>query len=347
MKVLVINTMAPFVWGGAEELAEHLVRNLRLRGYESELLRLPFQWEPYDGIPAEIARFKNMRLPNVDRVISMKFPAYFIPAEHHTTWLIHQYRQAYDLWDSPYNNLPHNWSGEAVRDSIRAHDDALFPARPRLFTISTEISRRLKHYNGVDAPALRAPINDPELFGGGEPQNYILAPGRINASKRQSLLVQAMHHMPSSARLIVAGPPESDADAAQLRELVEKLGLEDQVTLDLRFLDRKELGHYVNHASAVAYLPFQEDSYGYVTMEAFEAGKPVVTCTDAGELLDIVIDQETGFLAEPDPESLAGAMAALFYNPALAQEMGQRGRALWRNKNINWESHISRLIGEN
>lgn len=347
MKVLVINTMAPFIWGGAEELAEHLVRNLRLRGHDAELLRLPFQWDPYDGIPAEIARFKTIHLSNTDRVISMKFPAYFIPAEHHTTWLIHQYRQAYDLWDSPYNNLPHDWSGKAVRDVIRAYDDAFFARQSRLFTISSEVSRRLKQYNDVDAPPLRAPINDPELFDGGEAQDYILAPGRINSSKRQWMLVEAMRHMPASARLIIAGPPESDADADRLRELVARHNLEEQVTLDLRFVTREELGNYVNHASAVAYLPFQEDSYGYVTMEAFEAGKPVITCTDAGELLDIVIDQDTGALSEPQPEALAAAMAALLYNQDLAQDMGQRGRELWRGKDVNWDSHISRLLGMN
>jgi glycosyltransferase involved in cell wall biosynthesis len=346
MKVLVINTMAPFVWGGAEELADHLVRNLRLRNINAELLRLPFQWEPYDGIPAEIARFKAMRLPNVDRVISMKFPAYFIPAEHHTTWLVHQYRQAYDLWDSPYNNIPHDWSGEGVRDIIRAQDDTFFSRQRRLFTISTEVSRRLKQFNGVEAPALRAPINDPELFGGRESQGYILAPGRINDAKRQWLLVEAMQHMPTSARLIVAGPPETKADAARLHDLVEKLDLSDRVTLDLRFLDREDLANYVNHAAAVAYLPFQEDSYGYVTMEAFEAGKPVVTANDAGELLDIVIDQETGFVSNAIPESLAAAMATLLYDPPLAREMGQRGRDLWRGKGINWDSHISRLLGD-
>lgn len=346
MKVLVINTMAPFVWGGAEELADNLVRNLRLRSIDAELLRLPFQWEPYDGIPAEIVRFKAMRLPNVDRVISMKFPAYFIPAKHHTTWLIHQYRQAYDLWDSPYNNLPHDWSGEVVRDIVKVQDDELFRENRRLFTISTEVSRRLKQYNGVDAPALRAPINDPELFRGGESRNYILAPGRINDSKRQWLLVQAMQHMPASARLIVAGPPESETDAARLRDIVEQLGLTDRVALDLRFLKREELANYVNHAAVVAYLPFQEDSYGYVTMEAFEAGKPVVTTTDSGELLDIVIDQETGLVSEATPESLAAAMAMLLYDPPLAREMGKQGRDLWRSKNINWDSHISRLLGD-
>jgi glycosyltransferase involved in cell wall biosynthesis len=346
MKVLIINTMAPFVWGGAEELAEHLARNLRLRGHDADLLRLPFRWDPFDGIPAEIARFKAMRLPNVDRVISMKFPAYYIPAENTTTWLIHQYRQAYDLWDSPYNNLPHNISGEMVRDFIRAHDDDFFGKQRRLFTISTEVSRRLQHFNGVVAPALRAPINDPELFCGGEPGGFILAPGRVNGAKRQHLLVEAMQYLPPSARLIVAGPPETQQDARILEQKVADLDLGGRVKLDLRFLSREELAEYVNHATAIAYLPFQEDSYGYVTMEAFEAGKPVITCDDAGELLDIVLDEQTGFVCEPEPEALAAAMATLLDDATMAEDMGRNGQEVWRGKNINWDSHISRLLGD-
>lgn len=345
MKVLVANTMAPFVWGGAEELAVHFVRNLRIMGHEAELLRLPFQWDPFDNIPAEIARFKTMRLPNVDRVISMKFPAYLLPIENQTTWLIHQYRQAYDLWSSPYSNLPHDWRGELVRDVIRSHDDHYFVNQRKLFTISSEVSRRLKEFNGVDAPALRAPINDPHLFIGGDSYDYIIAPGRINASKRQYLLVEAMQYLPSTARLIVAGPPETEADALRLRNSVAEFNLEDRVILDMRFLDREELAEYVNHAVAVAYLPYHEDSYGYVTMEAFQASKPVITTCDAGELLELVTDEHTGLVAEPDPQSLAACIAQLFYDRKQAAEMGAAGHALWRSKNITWEANISTLLG--
>lgn len=52
MKVLVVNNMAPFVWGGAEELAAHLVKNLVLAGHEAQVLRIPFQWEPASRIPS-------------------------------------------------------------------------------------------------------------------------------------------------------------------------------------------------------------------------------------------------------------------------------------------------------
>jgi hypothetical protein len=50
MKVLVVNNAAPFVRGGAEELADHLVRELNAtKGVEAELMRIPFRWEPAEG----------------------------------------------------------------------------------------------------------------------------------------------------------------------------------------------------------------------------------------------------------------------------------------------------------
>lgn len=345
MKIIVANAMAPFVWGGAEELANHLILNLRRLGHDAELFRIPFAWEPFSNIPVEMARLKALRLPAADRVISMKFPVYLLDAEHHSTWLIHQYRQAYDLWDSPYCNIPHTAEGREVRDLIIASDTEALGSRDRLFTISDEISSRLRKHNGIEAAPLRAPINDPELFCGGAYGDYIVAPGRINAAKRQTLLVEAMQHLGADARLVIAGPPESAEDAATLRRKVKQHGLEDRVKLDLRFLTRQELADYVNNSRAVAYLPYQEDSYGYVTMEAFEAGKPVITTTDAGELLDIVKEGETGRVVAPEPRALADAMSSYLKSEKQARDHGDAGRALWRSTGINWPENISRLLG--
>ena len=345
MKVAIVNSMAPFVWGGAEELAFHLAANIRRRGHSAEIYRIPFAWDPFDELPNEVARSKAINMANFDRVISMKFPVYYLEAKHHSTWLVHQYRQAYDMWDSPYCNIPHTSEGEAIRDLIVAHDNEALRSRDRLFTISQEVSDRLERFNGISAAPLRAPLNDPELFVGGTCGGYILAPGRINASKRQHLLVEAIAHLGPSARLIVAGPPEREEDGALLRELVERHSLEDRVKLDLRFLDRQELADYVNNCRAVAYIPYQEDSYGYVTMEAFEAGKPVITTDDSGELIEIVLDGVTGSVSAPNAEMLAEAMARYLGSERLAIERGQAGRALWRGTGINWPDNIDRLLG--
>ncbi len=344
MRIAVVNAMAPFIWGGAEELAHHLVRNLRQGGHTPTLLRIPFAWEPFSGIPAEMSRMKALRLDQFDRVISLKFPVYLLEAKRHSTWLIHQYRQAYDLWGSPYGNIPQNAAGDEVRRLIIEHDNQALGHGRKLFTISNEVSDRLESFNGIKAAALRAPLNDPHLFSGGPFGDYILAPGRINDSKRQFLAIEAMAHLGPEARLIIAGPPERKEDEHRLRKLVLELGLENQVKLDLRFLGREELATYVNNCRAVIYSPFKEDSYGYVTMEAFEAGKPVITIDDAGELLELVQDGQTGSVTAPKSEQIAQAMAIYFGAEELARERGQAGRALWRGKNINWAENIDRLL---
>jgi hypothetical protein len=99
MKILVVNNAAPYIRGGAEELADHLVQRLNgTPGVEAELMRLPFCWTPAEHLIDEIVLHRALRLINVDRVIALKFPAYLVPHPHKTLWLLHQFRQAYDLY---------------------------------------------------------------------------------------------------------------------------------------------------------------------------------------------------------------------------------------------------------
>jgi glycosyltransferase involved in cell wall biosynthesis len=159
-------------------------------------------------------------------------------------------------------------------------------------------------------------------------------------------LLDAFRLVGGDGRLVIAGPPETDDDRDRLYRFVEEHDLGDRVTLDLRFLSREELASYVNNSRAVAYLPYQEDSFGYVTMEAFEAGKPVITTTDAGGVLDIVEHDRTGQVVEPELEALAGAMSVYLESRNRARKHGIAGRATWRSKGVNWPETIKRLLGD-
>lgn len=344
MKVLIVNNMAPFISGGAEALAEFLRRSLEVAGHQAELLRIPFQWEPATRIPSQMLMARNMELMNVDHVIALKFPAYLIRHPRKTLWLVHQYRQAYDLFDVGQTNLPEGSLGANIRQVIRAADDECFRECRRIFAISDVTQKRLAHYNGFDAPILRAPLNDPEIFTGGEPQGYVFAGGRVNGSKRQHLLVEALAHAPSNVRLVVAGPPDSEADAQRLRELVERLNLQDRVRLDLRFLSRIEYAAYLNGSLAAASLPFDEESYSYVAMEAFTAGKPVISTTDSGGVLGLVRHGATGWVAAPTPEGLAAALISAYANPQTTRDLGKAAQALWASMEINWPATVEALL---
>ena len=68
MKILLVNNMAAFVWGGAEELVENLQKQLILAGHQAEIMRIPFQWEPAERIPSQMLMVRSLELYNVDRV---------------------------------------------------------------------------------------------------------------------------------------------------------------------------------------------------------------------------------------------------------------------------------------
>lgn len=344
MKVLIVNNMAPFVWGGAEELAANLEKNIILAGHQAEVLRLPFQWEPASRLPSQMLLVRAMELTNVDHVIALKFPAYLIRHPKKTLWLLHQYRQAYDLFDVGQTNLPPGEEGERLRTLIRNADNESFRESQHIFTNSEVTRQRLAKYNGFDAEVLLPPINDPALFSDGDCGDYIFAGGRINSMKRQLLLVEAMRFADPGVKLLIAGPPDTPADAADLSAAVERLGLTDRVRLDLRFLPRATYAEYVRGAAAVAYLPFDEDSLGYVTMEAALAGKALLTTSDAGGILGLVKHHETGWVAEPAAESLAHAMNAVFDHAQRTKGYGDAARALWLSLDINWPATVKRLL---
>jgi glycosyltransferase involved in cell wall biosynthesis len=342
MNVLVVNNAAPFVRGGAEELADHLVRQLKATpGVDAELMRIPFSWTPSERLIDEIVLNRSLRLWGVDRVIALKFPAYLVPHPEKVLWVLHQFRQAYDLGDVGQGLSAEGRDGE-IRAAIEVADNDCFDAAKALYVNSPTTQARMAKYNGRHAEVLYPPVNDAELFTGGEAGDYVFAGGRVAPGKRQHLLVEAMASVPGSGRLMIAGPAEP-AYGAQLQARVAELGLDDRVELNFGFHPRAELAGWINGARAVAYLPFDEDSLGYVSMEAFAAGKPVLTTTDSGGLLEMV-GEATGIVVEPEPAALAEGLARLLGDPALAARLGGAARADLEARGLTWPATIARLL---
>ncbi|MDG5977184.1 glycosyltransferase family protein [Hydrogenophaga taeniospiralis CCUG 15921] len=343
MKVLIVNNMAPFVWGGAEELAAHLQKNLIVAGHDAEILRIPFQWEPPAKIPSQMLMVRAFELSNVDHVIALKFPAYLIRHPRKTLWLVHQYRQAYDLLDQGLSNLPSNEFGNALQRVVQTADDESFLESRKIFSISEVTRQRLLQYNGADSIVLPPPINNKELFSPGTSGGYIFAGGRVNAMKRQHLLLEAMINSDKNVRLLIAGPPDTPADADRLTKLVSDNNLTDRVKLDLRFLPRKTYADYVNNSTAVACIPFNED-YGYVAIEAAAAAKPIIATSDSGGILSFAKHEVTGWVVDPNVDALASAMNTVFKNTERTREYGFAALQLMESQMNEWPQIVDRLV---
>jgi glycosyltransferase involved in cell wall biosynthesis len=166
----------------------------------------------------------------------------------------------------------------------------------------------------------------------------VLYPSRLEALKRQALAVEAMRHVKTGVKLVLAG---GGPDEPAIRQQIAKHGLEQRVELAGRVPDERLHELYLG-ALGVYYGPFDED-YGYVTIEGFAAHRPVVTLTDAGGPLEFVTDQETGLVTPPEPEAIAHAFDVLFSNRPKAKTMGEAGSALIRERVPGWPEVVARL----
>jgi glycosyltransferase involved in cell wall biosynthesis len=95
-------------------------------------------------------------------------------------------------------------------------------------------------------------------------------------------------------------------------------------------------------ATAVVYAPYDED-YGFVTLQAFLAGVPVVTTDDSGGVLEWVEHEVTGLVTDGSPDALGRALDRLVDDPVLAHRLGQAGRE--RVKDLDWEQVVTTLLG--
>lgn len=343
MKIIIAKNMVPFIHGGAEKLADELCTTLREHGHAVALIEIPFNWSSPHDILQNLIATRLLKIGSSDKLIALKFPTYTIEHPHKVVWLLHQFRQAYELWTTSYNSLPNNAAGRAVRKAIHEVDRVTFSRVEKLFTISKTVSDRLKKNNGIASEVLYPPLTNANLYYCGTSEAYIYYPSRFTPAKRQHLVIEALARSRTSLKLVLTGNVDDVNYLANLRRQVEELGIGERVCLKEGSVSEEEKRKLFAHSVACIYPPFDED-YGYVTLEAMYSRKPVVTTTDSGEPAQFVGNCETGLVVEPNPDSLAAAIARLEADPIEAARFGENAYEHIMKLSISWDAVISKLL---
>lgn len=341
LTVLVCEAQVPFVRGGAEALVRELVRQLEMHGCLVERVGVPFKWYPKAELMAHAAAWRLLDLSEscgrpVDLVIPTKFPTYCVRHPRKVTWLMHQYRAAYDLCGTEYADFDHRELDTEVRERIRTLDREMLGECASVYTISRTTSDRLTRFNGVPSTPLYHPSPLAPQLRAGRYGDYFLSVGRLETVKRVDLAISAMAHVPPPTRLLIAG---EGTFRHGLERRIEELGLGDRVTL-LGAVDQPTLVELYAGALGVVFAPFDED-YGYVTLEAFEARKPVVTATDSGGVLEFVVHDVNGLVCAPGAAAIGAALAELATRPDRAVALGEAGYDSTRA--ITWDGVVAAL----
>ena len=174
----------------------------------------------------------------------------------------------------------------------------------------------------------------------------VLFVGRIQALKGLDVAVEALRmvrdRLPGVRMMVVGGPsgPSGEEEHRSIREMVDRLGLEDAVTW-WGVQPRSRLPTFYR-AADVLIVPSRSESFGLVAAEAQATGLPVVAA-NVGGLRYVIRDGTSGLLVDGwDPADYGKALQRILESPA---ERGHLATgALAAGDRYGWDRATDRLL---
>lgn len=318
--------------GGAERFFQGLYDGIQSLGSSVQWVKVPADEPDFQTILDNYVYCQSLDLTAFDVVISTKAPSYAVEHPAHVLYLVHTIRTFDDMFEQQFVQP----SPEVYAQRAHLHQLELKPlskARAR-FAIGKEIADRLYRWRGLSADVIHPPLVA-KGFKQGEFGDYFFVAGRLHPWKRLDLLIEAIQRSTLPMRLKIAG--EGD-DLDRLKAMAAD---DQRIEFVGRVSDEALIDLYTN-ALAVPFVPFHED-YGYITLEAFASGKPVITCSDSGEPTRLVRHGHNGLICAPNPPAIQAALESLFKDRARAAVLGQNGLR-WVQAMPGWSDVARRLI---
>jgi glycosyltransferase involved in cell wall biosynthesis len=179
------------------------------------------------------------------------------------------------------------------------------------------------HY-GIEPDGFASYETDLRQTWGLENRNLIGAVGRLELRKGHDCLIRAMPEIKKSfpgAILLIAGH-DPWGYGKDLRSLINTLGLQQEVRL-VGF--QSDIPAFLGALDVFAFATLSE-GFGQVVVEAMAAAKPIVV-SKVPPLTEIVVDGQTGMLAEPqNPTAFAKTIKQLLTHRQESQSMGEQAR---------------------
>jgi glycosyltransferase involved in cell wall biosynthesis len=339
MRIAVCRPQVPFARGGAEIFTDELVDELRARGHDADLVSVPFKWYPGARVLTQAFLWRLLDLEEangrqIDLVVATKFPSYVVRHPEKRVWLVHQFRQAYELDRTELGQFGESAEERALRRRVQELDRKALGEATRVFATSRNVAARLERSTGLTAEVLPHPPQNLgyrcEGYG-----DFLLSASRLDRAKRIDLLIEAAALEPALEVVIASDGP----DRERLERLARDRGLDGRVRFTGR-VEASELADLYARCLATYYAPVDED-FGMGPFESFLAEKPVITTTDAGGPLEVV-SEATGLVVPPEAAEIARAAAWLRDHVDEAAVRGRAGKAV--ADEVTWDRAITRLL---
>lgn len=312
--ILVLGVKIPYTSGGQEILVRTLTNQLKAKGHLVDLVELPYSGNNREDIIYQSAIWRSLDLSNfggnkVDLVIATKFPSYYVKHPKKSIWLVHQQRTIYDLYGSRFSDTSDAAGDESMRRLLVEGDQKVIGEAQYISGISNNVVKRLKYFNQIDSECLYPPLPMAGKYRTAPHEDFILSVGRLCTIKRVDLLIKSLPTVHKFIKLKIVGVADEPGIMEYFTNEIKKHHIQDRVEF-LGRVSENDLLDLFSKALATYYAPHDED-YGFVSLESFASGRPVVSAVDSGGVLEFVRHEENGLVVEPTTQAMSDAFNRL------------------------------------
>jgi glycosyltransferase involved in cell wall biosynthesis len=224
-----------------------------------------------------------------------------------------------DIYDPSKKSSPHR------SPFFRLINHWIINAADRVIAISSDTKKRAEQYYRVHRPidvinygfkpAEGAPGDVPD-FSFVPEKFYLIAVGRLVERKGFDVLIRAMKHLPGEVDLLLVG--DGPLETA-LRAIATEMGVAQRIHM-LGYRKRENIYQLLRRSHCFV-LSSMHEGLGIVVQEAMDAGLPVVS-TDNGGQVDLIKQGRNGLLVKTgDDKALAEAIQSVYRDRNLAETM--------------------------
>lgn len=384
MKIAIVApSPIPFTIGGVEYLMMGLLEHMNSdTDHQVELIKLPSNEDSFWNLIESYEKYYNLNLDHFDLVISTKYPTWMVQHRNQICYVMHRLRGLYDTYH--FTNLPpetdrenrdvnkvldyihsetcynlndffdvmkklkeressipgryFDFPGSFIREIVHFMDDfALAKDKiKKYYCLSNTVAKRKDYFPAEVMPVVVYPPSYQKTYKN-TGYKHIFTVSRLDGPKRIGLLIEAMKLVKADIPVYIAG---TGPDEARLKELAK----DDKRIHFLGFASDDEIHKYYADSLFIPYFPYDED-YGLITIEAMCNHKPVLTLSDSGGPTEFVQQNVNGFIADPDPRSIAKYINKIC--SMSETEIREMGDAAYETvKDITWESTIGSLLSD-
>ena len=174
-------------------------------------------------------------------------------------------------------------------------------------------------------------------------KHVLLFFGYVRMYKGLLTLIEAMRRVidgglrSEDVLLLVVG--EFYDSEAKYRECVRSLQLEANVRFVSEYVPSSEVSVYFSAADVVV-LPYLSATQSGIAQIAYQFDKPVIA-TEVGGLAEVVIDEKTGFIVEPNDHRALADGIVRFYTEGREEEFSARVRE--EKKKYSWDRLVEAI----